>query len=410
MVTSRKDSKGRVLRKGEIQRKSDGKYVYVYKDVLGRRRYIYSKDLMKLREREKGVQRDLDDGIDVYQAMKKDLNWLFERYMGTKINLRRTTKTTYTDTYQRYVHDTIGTKVLASFKYSDIMAFYKYLLTERGLAIKTVKRVHELIQATFDMAVRDDLIRHNPCYGTYKALVNETGLKGNRKPALTKEQQDAFINYMVDCPLYCKWTPLFVFLFGTGCRIGEAVGIRWEDIDFENRRISINHTLTYRPYCDIDNKCIYMVDPPKSEAGNREIPMTQDVYDVMMHEYEFQKENGFSQLEVEGMSGFVFTNRFGCLHKANGVNNAIDSIRKAYNAEEIQKADKENRKPVLIPHFSCHQIRHTFATRLCEVESNLKVIQTIMGHSDIRTTMDIYAEATDKGMKDAMDRLTELKF
>ena len=62
--------------------------------------------------------------------------------------------------------------------------------------------------------------------------------------------------------------------------------------------------------------------------------------------------------------------------------------------KEEETAKKENREPLLLPHFSCHHLRHTFCTRLCENESNLKVIQSVMGHSDIQTTMDIYAECT----------------
>jgi len=77
------------------------------------------------------------------------------------------------------------------------------------------------------------------------------------------------------------------------------------------------------------------------------------------------------------------------------INRAIKRIYEAYNEEEIQTAKKEKRQPVLIPHFSCHHLRHTFCTRFCENESNLKVIQEIMGHSDITTTMNIYAEATE---------------
>ena len=381
--------------------------MYVYTDVLGRRRYIYSKDLMKLREREKKVQRDVDDGIDTYSASKRDLNYLFDCYLATKVNLRRTTKTTYIYTYDRYVRETIGTKMIASIKYSDIMRFYKHLMTDRGLSITTVKRVHELIQPAFDLGVRDELIRHNPCSGTIKALIRDTGAKANKRFALTKDQQETFIHYMAGSPVFNKWTSLLVFLFGTGCRIGEVVGIRWEDIDFEKKRISINHTMSYRPSIDDDKKCIFMIDPPKSDAGNRMIPMTTDVYDVMMHEYEVQKENGFNTLEVDGMSGFVFSNRYGNLFTLNSVNKAIQNIRTAYNEEEMLSAVKEKREPVLIPHFSCHVIRHTFATRLCEVESNLKVIQTIMGHADIRTTMEIYAEATEESMDDAMNRLSE---
>lgn len=78
------------------------------------------------------------------------------------------------------------------------------------------------------------------------------------------------------------------------------------------------------------------------------------------------------------------------------MNQAIRRITEHYNDEELLKAAKEKREPVLLPHFSCHHLRHTFATRLCEAESNLKVIQSVMGHRNIETTMDIYAEATDE--------------
>ena len=65
----------------------------------------------------------------------------------------------------------------------------------------------------------------------------------------------------------------------------------------------------------------------------------------------------------------------------------------------------EHRKPILIPHFSCHNLRHTFCTRFCENETNIKVIQEIMGHSDISTIMDVYAEATKEKKKEASDNL-----
>ena len=77
------------------------------------------------------------------------------------------------------------------------------------------------------------------------------------------------------------------------------------------------------------------------------------------------------------------------------INRAIRRIYEAYNAEEKEQAKKEKRKPILIPHFSCHHMRHTFCTRFCENETNIKVIQDIMGHADVTTTMDIYAEATE---------------
>ena len=70
-------------------------------------------------------------------------------------------------------------------------------------------------------------------------------------------------------------------------------------------------------------------------------------------------------------------------------------------------AKKEGREPVIIPDFSCHITRHTFCTRLCENETNVKVIQSVMGHKDIQTTLDIYAEVSESKKKDIFDQLND---
>ena len=77
------------------------------------------------------------------------------------------------------------------------------------------------------------------------------------------------------------------------------------------------------------------------------------------------------------------------------------------NAEEIINAKKEKRQPVIIPHFSCHHLRHTFCTRFCENETNIKVIQAIMGHANIETTLDIYADVTQDKKKEALEILSK---
>ena len=89
----------------------------------------------------------------------------------------------------------------------------------------------------------------------------------------------------------------------------------------------------------------------------------------------------------------------------DGVNNALHRIVKLHNEEEEKKAKAEKREPILLPQFSAHQLRHTFCTRFCENETNLKVIQSIMGHSDITTTMDIYADATQEKKQEIMANL-----
>ena len=81
---------------------------------------------------------------------------------------------------------------------------------------------------------------------------------------------------------------------------------------------------------------------------------------------------------------------------------------KAYNNKEEMDAKKEDREPLLLPDFSAHHLRHTFCTRLCENETNLKVIMSIMGHADISTTMDIYAEVTDQKKQESFNNLSRL--
>ena len=109
-MASRKDKKGRVLRKGETFRVTDNMYVYNYKDAMGKRRYVYSKDLVKLREKEKKLLRDQLDGIGLYAEGKGDLNFLFDRYIASKNDIRTTTKSNYITNYDRYVRNEFGKK------------------------------------------------------------------------------------------------------------------------------------------------------------------------------------------------------------------------------------------------------------------------------------------------------------
>lgn len=95
------------------------------------------------------------------------------------------------------------------------------------------------------------------------------------------------------------------------------------------------------------------------------------------------------------------------IHNPAAINRAIRRIIEAHNAEEIIKAKKEQREPVIIPHFSCHHLRHTFCSRFCENETNIKIIQEIMGHASIETTMDIYAEVNSDKKKESIEKLTK---
>ena len=110
-------------------------------------------------------------------------------------------------------------------------------------------------------------------------------------------------------------------------------------------------------------------------------------------------------IKQETIPIIIFSNRENYVHNPQTLNRAIKRIIRDYNAQETELAVKENREPRLLPDFSMHHFRHTFCTRFCENETNIKVIQEIMGHSDISTTMDVYAEATEQRKKDVFANL-----
>ncbi len=407
MAKARKDNKGRALRKGESQR-TDNTYVYTYTDPFKKRRFVYAKDLQTLREKQEKLKREQLDGLNSYVGGNATLNFVFDRYMSTKYELRKTTRSNYIYMYNRFVKDSFGKRLITEIKYSDVKYFYLHLLTKEGLQANTVDTIHTILHPTFQLAVRDDIIRKNPSDGVMAEIKKKAGKNKGVRHALTIQQQRAFLNYIANEPVFEHWLPLFTVLLGTGCRIGEVIGLRWQDIDYENRIININHSVVYYAVAEASTrKTIFQVSFPKTEAGIRDVPMMDEVYEALQLEYEYQKENGFNSTTIDGMTGFIFCNRFGNVHNPQTVNRTIKRILENYNAEEVLKAKKEKREPVILPNFSCHHLRHTFCTRLCENESNLKVIQAVMGHANIETTMDIYAEATVEKKKEAIENLSK---
>lgn len=341
------------------------------------------------------------------QKVLETVNDTFDRYISAKYDLRETTRSNYIYIYDRFIRNTFGKKKIAKIKFSEVLQFYYHLLNEEELSLGTLDSVHTLLHPTFQLAVRDEIIRNNPSDGVMKEVSKKAGKSRGVRHALTIEQQRAFMDYMANHPVYYHWWPLFTVLLGTGCRIGEVLGLRWDDIDYEKRIISINHSVVYYPVGDSRTSVLH-ISKPKTEAGIRTVPMLDVVYDAFQMEREEQREFGFCDTEIDGMTGFIFINRFGNLHNPQSVNRAIKRISGSYNAEEVVNAKKERREPIILPSFSCHHLRHTFCTRLCEHETNLKVIQAVMGHRNIETTMDIYAEATDRKKQESFENLSKL--
>lgn len=391
-MAARKDSKGYVLRRGESQRKADGRYVYTWTDKRGERHYKYAGTLLELRAYEKEIRRDIDDGLDPARAARITLNDIYDKYMSQRPDLKQTTRNNYTYVYNHFVRDSFGKTPIQKIKYSDVKAFYNELMHKRGVKANTLDNVHTQLHPAFQLAVRDDLIRKNPTDGIMADIKKLSPDFKRQRHALTRTQQKAFMDFLCSHHEYHGWEPIITVLLGTGMRIGECLAICWSDLDFEKKIIRVEKNLVYRP--EPGNGCVARITTPKTDAGKRTIPMLDEVYDAFLEEYQIQKILGFSTQEIDGYSGFVFSTNGGNAYIPECVNGAIDRITKDYNKEETKKAEEEKREPLLLPHFSAHHLRHTFCTRLCEQESNIKVIQSIMGHADYSTTMDIYAECS----------------
>ncbi len=415
MSEKRRDSKNRILQNGESQRK-DGKYEFKYVDANGTRRSAYSWKLvatdkvpegkrceLSLREMEKQIRRDLEDGISTHTANSVTLNQLFDTYMAGKSELKQSTATNYKYMYKKYVSDTLGMKRIGSIKYSDIKRFYNSLILEKHFKPNSMEIINTIIHPIFTMAVRDGYIRMNPSDGVMAEIKKSHNWEKPKRHALTEDQQSSFIDFVANSETYRHWLPLLTVLLGTGCRIGEIIGLTWDNCDFAEGIISINHNLVYRQ--QDSGKCEMHITTPKTESGKRIVPMFEAVRKALLQEKKQQMKNGFNTTIIDGYSGFIFTNRCGYVHNPQTINRAIKRIYTACNEQEKECAKKEHRQPVLIPHFSVHNLRHTFCTRFCENETDLKIIQEIMGHSDITTTMNIYNEATKERKQESFARL-----
>jgi len=256
VLDKKRDNKGRILKQGERQRE-DGRYEYRYIDVKGATRSVYSwklvetdkvpngkKSTTSLRELERQLTRDVEDGINTYEANNTSLNDFFDDYIETKYELKQSTRTNYKYMYKKYVYNKIGLRDIASLKYSDIKKFYIYLIKELGFKPNSMEIIHTILHPVFTIAVRDGLIRINPTDGVMTEIKRSHDWEKSKRHALTKKQQEVFVNYVSKSGKYKHWLPLFTVLLGTGGRVGEIIGLRWEDCDFENNLIIFNDDIS----------------------------------------------------------------------------------------------------------------------------------------------------------------------
>lgn len=400
MAQKRKDSNRIVLRKGESQR-PNGTYVYSWYDSNHKRCYVYAKTINELREKEKEIDKAVDDyAANHYKKIR--LNELFEQWKELKRGLRTNVYENYCYIYNAYVAPDFGRNYVTSIRKSDVRKFYNSLYDAKNLSLRTIDTINTIVRQVFEIAVDDGWLLSNPTLNVMMEMSKLEDSRSRDRTPLTLEQQQALLRYVQGHHQYKRWFPLIYILLNTGMRIGEAVSLRWIDVDMEKEIIDVNHNLVY--YCHRakthPDECMYDINPPKTKAGIRQIPMLADVKKAFLMQKEYVDAQPYGKdYSVNGYTGFIFFNRQGKLLNYSTANSALKRIVRDYNAERSQ-AD------VIIPMFTCHSLRHTFATRMCEAGVNPKVVQTIMGHSSVNITLDIYTEASERFQRDEMKNLT----
>lgn len=407
----RKDSKGRVLRKGEYER-SNGTYRYVHRDATGKQHTVYAPTLKKLREKEDEVNHDVLDGIklngkrlrinDVYLIWKSTR----ERDVDAGI-LRDNTFANYCYMFEQFVMPTLGKMRLADVTAARIEAFYKTLITERRLKLNTVNTVHLPLKQVFELAVQSDYIRKNPTANTMRKISaayakKQEGLSSAER-ALTKEQQQLFLDYLARDEISRRWYPIFAIMLKTGMRVGEITGLRWCDVNLDEGFISVNHGLVHNSKGK-QNGQPYAINDTKTPAGKRVIPIYDEVQELFKEEWARQKADGIKcRISVDGYTDFVFLNKEGhCLNQST-LNKALRRIIRDCNFE-VMKDVKDLDAAVVLPQFSTHWLRHTFATRLIESGVNVKAAQKLLGHADVSTTLNIYTDAQDDFVREELGK------
>lgn len=387
-MASRKDSKGAVLPKGFSQRK-DGLYVY-RRQVNKKTHTLYNRSLPELKQQVKELERDIDAGIDVAKSKDLILDDCFYNLMKSKLGIRDTTADGYVYNYEHYIQPTLGKKKIDAINAQCIKDLY-IDIRQKGLSVGSLKNIDMVLSMVLQDCVDNDYIRRDYTTGIFDKVTSNAQDKKREKFALTEAEVVSFMSYVQNSNRFKEYAPLFTILLGSGMRIGEALGLTWNDIDFKEESISINKTLYYKAQ---NGNAAFCIHPPKTFAGHRTIPMRKEVKNAFLKLKEERLKKGMCIDAIDGHSDFVFYNAKKHLYQPSSINRTIKTIVKYHNQEEDYIAKEEKRKPFHIREFSAHIFRHTTLTRMAETESNPKILQAFAGHSNYQTTMNIYAKRT----------------
>lgn len=391
----RRDNKNRILRTGESQR-SDGKYMYRYVDSNGKTQSIYSwrlvgtdpvpagkKDNGALRDKEKLIQKDLDDNILPEGAGLTVLN-LTKKYIGQKTGVKHTTRAGYNTVINLLTRDPFGARRIDRVRLSDAKEWLIKLQQTDGKSYSAIHSIRGVLRPAFQMAVDDDILRKNPFeFMLATVLVNDAVTR----EAITRKEERTFLDFIKNDKHYCKYYDGMYVLFKTGMRISEFTGLTVKDIDMEKRTINIDHQLQ-------KTGTLVYIDTTKTYAGKRVIPMSEDVYECFERILENRNPPKVEPM-IDGYSGFLWFDKdkkpMVAMHWEKYFQHAVEKYNNIYRVQ--------------LPRITPHVCRHTYCSNMAKSGMNPKVLQYLMGHSDISVTLNTYTHLKLEDAQDEMDKL-----
>ena len=399
MSEKRRDSKNRILRNGESQRK-DGRYAFKYIDSTGKQQFIYSWKLEKtdklpqgkrqdisLREKEKAILKDLDDKI-VPRGGEMTVLQLVRKYILQKTGVRHNTEANYNFVLNIIKKEDFGAKRIDRVKLSDAK-IWLIKLQKDGRGYSTIHSVRGVVRPAFQMAVDDDLIRKNPFeFQLATVVVNDSVTR----EAITRKQERAFLEFVKSDKHFSKYYDGIYVLFKTGLRISEFVGLTIHEVDLKNKKIIVDHPLQRKRNME------YVSEDTKTTCGTRELPMADDVYECFKRIISNRKKPKVEPM-IDGKSGFLFLDKNDMPMVALHWEKYIQHICQKYN----------NIYKVQMPKVTPHVCRHTFCSNMAKSGMNPKTLQYLMGHSDIGVTLNTYTHIGYEDAKEELKRVVNIE-
>lgn len=356
-----KDLKGKELGTGLSQRK-DGYYVGRYTGKDGSRKQKIFLKLQDCRKWLSDSQYD-DEHRNLEQPEDILMDAWYDYWMSLKkSSVRENTIMSYETRYKKNIKPVLGEK-----RIKDITPLQCQIvltkMSDEGKKTSTIKKTKLILHSILELALQSEIIPRNPCNGAVKSKI---GKESETRNAMSREEQKRFCNAAKGS----EYELQFRFILQTGLRIGELSGLKWSDIDFRKKEMTIKRSASH-----FHNPSRWVVGQTKTKTGTRKIPLTSEAISILESQ---KKKKGSSLTNIE-WKDFIFTSKAGTPICHTKYDSALDAI--------CVKAK--------IGRYSVHSLRHTFATRCIEAGMMPKTLQTILGHSTIGTTMDLYVHTTD---------------